>query len=169
ASAEILCARGAYHAVSAGRSSATLEVMTSPDVTATLDAGAKIIGAIIAPYGFLWTAGPTHRGHPGDSDSGNFTRGDRPLELHYRWSLSIVPYHLGDLALSHISYMRHSGHKSDARYPGFSSDPLDAFRDLAYDLTHFSTDFLSGSGESFRDAVIAARESPQVSGFKALP
>ena len=145
-----------------------LEVMSTPDVTAILDAGARVIAEVVTPYGFVWVPGPTHRGHPGDSASGSFERGDRRLELHYRWSLSIVSYHFGDSVLSHVSYMRHSGHKADARYPGFSSDPLDAFRDVAYDLAHFCEDFLGGSGDSFRAAWTAATESPQAAGFKGL-
>ena len=142
--------------------------MTARDPTLVLDSGAKIVGAVVSPHGFVWVPGPTHRGHPGDSASGNFVRNDRRLELHFRWSLGIVTYHIGELQLPHTTYMHQSGHKSDARYPGFSSDPLDAFRDLAYDLEHFCGDFLTGSGDSFRAACIAARESPQVTGFKAL-
>jgi hypothetical protein len=140
--------------------------MTARDVTAILDAGVQIIGGVITPYGFVWMPGPAHRGHPGDSAAGSFKRGDRRLELHYRSSLGLVSYHLGDLILSHDSYMRHSGHKADAHYPGFSSDPLDAFRDLAYDLGHFCLDFLDGSGDSFRAACSAVKELPQVTGFR---
>jgi hypothetical protein len=72
------------------------------------------------------------------------------------------------MRLMHEDYMRHIGHKRDARYPGFSSDPLDAFRDLAYDLVHFCGDFLSGSGDSFRAACAAEEKSPRPYGFKAL-
>jgi hypothetical protein len=142
--------------------------MGAIDVASILGAGAKIIDPVISPYGFQWVLGLIHRGHPGDSASGAFERNDRRLELHFRWSLGLVTYHLGDLKLSHNEYMRYTGHKGDARYPGFSSDPLDAFHHLAFDLAHFCDDFLSGPGATFRAAFAAAKNSPRESGFRGL-
>jgi hypothetical protein len=146
---------------------ATMKFYIAPDpLQIRLDAGARIIEPIVSPHGFLWALGPIHKGHPGNSACGTYTCGDRRLELHFRWSLGLVTYHLGDLKLSHAQYMLHIGHKSDSRYPGFSSDPLDAFRDLAYDLAHFCTDFLSGPGTAFQAAFTAAKEWRPITGFK---
>jgi hypothetical protein len=150
------------------RSTSSLEVMEISEVTSILDAGAKIVDPIVSPHGFHWVLGPIHKGHPGNAASGTFTRDDRRLELHFRSSLGLVTYRLGELTLSHAHYMFHIGHKADARYPGFSSDPLDAFRDLAYDLAHFGTDFLSGPGTEFRAAFVAAKDWRPVAGFKGL-
>jgi hypothetical protein len=143
--------------------------MATTDVSSTLDAGSEIIYLVVAPHGFRWETMPTHRGHPGDSAGGFFIRDNRRLELHFRWSLGLVIYRLGELALSHDAYMRNTGHKADAHYPGFSSDPLDAFRHLAYDLAHFCSDFLSGSGSAFRTACDLEKSSRPVTGFGALP
>jgi hypothetical protein len=60
------------------------------------------------------------------------------------------------------------GKNGGSQYPGFSEDPLDGFRDLSYDLSHFCGDFLSGSGEEFEGCVIKAAEQEKVKGFKAL-
>jgi hypothetical protein len=64
--------------------------------------------------------------------------------------------------------MRYTGHSSEAKYPGFSSDPLQAFRDLASDLVNFGTDFLSGDGASLRAARIAADVAEKLPGFRRL-
>lgn len=140
-----------------------------PDVIATLNAGAKIVGAVIEPHGFLWVSGNSGVGHPGDFASGAFVRADRRLELRFRWSLGLVKYHLGSTVISHEQLMRFSGHATEAQYPGFSSDPLDAFRHLAHDLQKYATDFIEGDGSSIVSAKKAATEHPVVSGFGRLP
>jgi len=61
--------------------------------------------------------------------------------------------------------MKYAGHYSDAKYPGYSVDPLDAFRHLASDLRSFGDDFMFGNGAT----IIAASRVPYVGGFGALP
>jgi hypothetical protein len=46
----------------------------------------------------------------------------------------------------HEALMRYAGHRADAKYPGYSSEPLDAFRHLATDLRSFGGDFMFGGG-----------------------
>ncbi len=98
-----------------------------------------------------------------------YVRGDRRLELHFRHSLGLVAYHVGEEALTHEDYMRAVlGPRRENKYPGFSSDPLDAFRDLAHDLEHHALGFLSGPDEDFTRCVERLKESPRPTGFGAL-
>ncbi len=77
------------------------------------------------------------------------------LELHFRSSLGMVAYRLGRLVVAHEPYLRALGVPVGTnQYPGFSDDPLDGFRHLAYDLSHFCADFCSGDASVLR---VAAR------------
>ncbi len=87
--------------------------------------------------------------------SGDFVRGDRRLELHFRHSVGLVKYHMGSHSASHEAYMREvlGGHAGN-RYPGFSDDPLDGFHHLAHDLGNFASDFLIGDGAALVRAAL---------------
>jgi hypothetical protein len=74
----------------------------------------------------------------------------------------MVAYHVGEHVLSHEAYMRALGASPDSiRYPGFSNDPLDAFRDLASDLEQFASEFTIGDASVLRAAapIEAARQA----------
>lgn len=142
-----------------------VKIIELADLIATLAAGAKIVGAVIEPHGFVWVPGKTHEGHPGNAARGAFVKGDRQLELRFRWSLGPVTYRIGTTSVSHEALMRYSGHHADAAYPGYSSDLLDAFRHLASDLQKFAGDFMFGDGAAIR----AASKVAYVGGFGALP
>jgi hypothetical protein len=90
-------------------------------------------------------------------------RGERKLELHFRHSLGLVTYHLGAVSVPYEEYMRAARAEGDRRYPGFSDDPLQAFRDLAHDLDRHGQVFLSGSDAEFREVLdwVAAHPRPQ--------
>jgi len=118
------------------------------DIIAILDAGSKIVGVVIEPHGFVWTLGKTHQGHPGNAARGAFVKGDRQLELGFRWSLGPVTYRIGTVSVIHEALMKYAGHYAEAEYPGFSTDPFDAFRHLAGDLKKFGGDFMFGDGET---------------------
>jgi hypothetical protein len=135
------------------------------DVIAILDAGAKILGVVIEPYGFVWALGRAHAGHPGNATRGAFVKDDRQLELGFRWSLGPVTYRVGNASVSHEVLMRFAGHYADAQYPGYSKDPLDAFRHLAVDLEKYGGDFMFGDGAT----IIAASRVSYAGGFGALP
>lgn len=108
-------------------------------------AGAEIVSAALP--GFRFTLGESGVGSGGAFASGQFAKGDRRLELHFRSSLGLVTYHLGDCSLSHEAYVRALGVAlGENHYPGFSDDPLDGFRHLAHDLERFASEFVSGDG-----------------------
>ena len=128
-----------------------------------------MLDEVMNPHGFFLVEGASGGSSGGDYARGEYVRGDRRLEIHFRGSLGLVTYHLGDLSLAHTSYMRALlGKNGGNQYPGFSDDPLDGFRHLRHDLSHFCVDFLSGSGEEFGRYVIKAAEQEKIKGFKAL-
>lgn len=142
--------------------------MTPAEVAACMRAGRNIVGAVLEPHGFEYRPGWAGRSSGGNSDSGEFVRGDRKVELHFRHSLGLVRYHIGAVSISHEDYMRHTGHRSEAKYPGFSSDPLDGFRHLADDLQAFCADFISGDGEALLAAQKVTESFAKLGGFAKL-
>ncbi len=140
--------------------------MTSEEA---IEEGRKILEPLLVPMGWRFVRGPTGSSSGGHFAQAEFVHEDRRLELHFRWSLGLVTYHVGDLALSHGAYMEALlGRRGASRYPGFSDDPLDGFRDLAADLQEHCMDFVAGSGDDFRRCVERALELAKVSGFKKL-
>jgi hypothetical protein len=113
--------------------------------------GAEILGRILVPNGFEFHLRGVENGSGGKSAWGEFVRNDRRLELHFRFSLGLVRYHVRRWSASHESYMRELGVWSQCRYPGFSEKPVDAFHDLAHDLK-FADDFLTGRAASLKRA-----------------
>lgn len=102
-------------------------------------------------HGFRFQFREEGRGAGGNFASGEFVCEDRRLELHFRGSLGLVRYHVGDQSASHESYMRELGVWDQRHYPGFSEDPAAAFHDLAHDLG-LAHDFLSGPATVLRTA-----------------
>ena len=93
-------------------------------------------------------------GSGGAYASAEFLRGDRRLEVHFRYSLGMVSYHVGNVSLSHEDYMWSVMRKRGAsHYPGFSNDPLDGFRDLRRDLEEYGAAFLTGTDADFLKCV----------------
>jgi hypothetical protein len=142
--------------------------MTPAEVAALMSAGRHIVGAVLESHGFEYRTGWAGKSSGGNSESGEFVRGDRKVELHFRYSLGLVRYYIGDVSISHEDYMRHTGHRSEAKYPGFSSDPLDGFRHLADDLQAFCGDFISGDGAKLLAAKKASDSFANVSGIAKL-
>jgi len=60
------------------------------------------------------------------------------------------------------------GPSAGNRYPGFSDDPLDAFRGLLHDLERYASDFLVGSGRDFERCYRESERLNEVPGFKRL-
>jgi hypothetical protein len=138
-----------------------------------LQAGINELDIIMVPHGFAFV--PIHEGRSsgGKFANGEYRRGDRRLELHFRWSLGLVTYHVGDVFLAHEDYIRAllgvkkvQGQNS---YPGFSKDPLDGFRHLREDLERFGAVFLEGSDEEFRLLKAWVDVHPKATGLRGLP
>jgi hypothetical protein len=120
------------------------------EVSEILTAGVAILGHLMRSHGFEYTSTSAGVGSGGSYAAGEFRRANRSLELHFRYSLGLVTYHLGSAALSHEDYMWSVlGKKWASHYPGFSGDPLDGFRHLLLDLEQRASDFLGGSDSDF--------------------
>jgi hypothetical protein len=131
--------------------------------------GHQILDAVLLGQGFTFNETEGGKSSGGHFASGKYEKGNRNLELHFRWSLGLVRYHIGDLSLSHENYMcALLGPSGGNKYPGFSEDPLDAFRDLAYDLGRFCGDFLAGPGEEFARCVKIAKNLETRSGLSRM-
>ncbi len=133
-----------------------------------LKEGAKILLRILQPCGFTFRIRRRGSGGSGGASAeGWFISGNKWLELHFRWSLGLVTYRVGNRRLGHEDYMRSLRVHHEAAYPGFSEQPLAAFEHLASDLTRYCQDFLIGDGkevEKFADEIAANPAK-----FKGLP
>jgi hypothetical protein len=136
--------------------------MTSLTPKESLLAGVEILKPTLAPLGFVFEFRTEGRGSGGGFAWGEFVRGDRRLELHYRGNLGLVAYHAADKTVTHEAYMRELGVWGRNHYPGFSDEYLQAFRDLAHDLG-FAQDFTSGTA-----SVLLAAASKEASTDAAL-
>jgi hypothetical protein len=118
--------------------------------------GAQILQQSLGPYGFQFQFREDGKGSGGAFAWGEFIRGERKIELHFRFTLGMVRYHIDDQSASHESYMRELNVWSQCHYPGFSEDAADGFRELTHDLA-FANDFLCGDAAVLRNA--AAKEA----------
>jgi hypothetical protein len=119
--------------------------------------GAAILDEVLVPLGFQFIFGGDGKSSGGPYSQGNFVRGNRRLEVHFRLSLGLVRYHIGAVNASHDAYMSELGVRGKCNYPGYSDDFRDAFRDLAHDLA-FAEDFLSGEGTALSRAAATERK-----------
>ena len=139
--------------------------------TDVLRAGCEILDVVLVPHGFQFALRDAAQSSGGHFAWGDYVRGDRRLELHFRWSLGLVMYHLGDAQVSHVGYVRTvHGVAGGNAYPGFSDDALDGFRHLRHELETYGHTFLRGTDEELRSLLRRAgeleRRTPR--GFKAL-
>jgi hypothetical protein len=131
--------------------------------------GVAILETVLVPIGFHFSFGGEGKGSGGMFALGEFVRGDRRLEIHFRYNLGLVRYHVGTVNASHDFYMAELGVREKCKYPGYSDDFRDAFRDLTHDLG-FADDFLTGTGAVLKQAGIkeskAAKPWPPLGSVK---
>lgn len=118
--------------------------------------GAQILQQSLGAHGFQFQFREEGKGPGGAFAWGEFIQGERKIELHFRFTLGMVRYHVDDQSASHESYMRELNVWNQCRYPGFSEDAADGFRELMHDLA-YAQDFLRGDAEVLRNA--AAKEA----------
>jgi len=64
-----------------------------------LKEGRKFIDPIMEANGFHWEAGLAGKSSGGYSDSGQYVKGDRKLQLHFRHFLGLVTYYIAEVSL----------------------------------------------------------------------
>lgn len=133
--------------------------MTDRSPLETLNKGAKLLEPLLVSHGFAFRLIGAGKGSGGYYATGEFRRGDRGLEMHFRYSLGMVTYRVGGLSMDHEDYMRSVlGKRFASHYPGFSNDPLDAFRDLLFDLEAYCGEFLEGTDDELNQRITAASQ-----------
>jgi hypothetical protein len=137
------------------------------DPEAALRAGVEVLDPVLSPHGFKFVFEKTGTASGGQFAFGKYVRGDRSLELHFRYSLGLVTYHIGESQLDHGSYMRSLGVYGKNSYPDFPTDPLESFQSLAQDLVRYCSDFLTGDGVEFHQHAAELRNEPKI--FSGLP
>lgn len=141
--------------------------MNNPDEPKQqLLAGVGILEQVLAPSGFVFAFEADGQGSGGRFASGCYRRGERKLELHFRYSLGLVRYHIGALSLDHESYMRFAGVYGQNQYPDFPQAPLDSFVHLANDIGKYCSDFINGDGSQFLSWAGQLKDDPDL--FKGL-
>ncbi|HVU26863.1 MAG TPA: hypothetical protein VHG71_03915 [Verrucomicrobiae bacterium] len=146
-----------------------MPVPTPKDRKEILEQGAKILAPALVPNGFKFHFITSGRGSGGAFAEGEFVRGDRKLELHFRYSLGLVTYHIGKLSLAHGDYMRALLDKNGKNhYPVFSEEPLAGFEALRQDLVEHCSDFINGNGEQFCQCVEKNKKYESLTGFQKM-
>jgi hypothetical protein len=140
--------------------------MGTSSPTETLRNGIELLRPVLEPHGFSFKEGESGASSGGAFASGRFERGERVIELHFRYALGLVSYRIGDSMIDHENYLRFAGHWSSHKYPNFGGTPTDSFTALASDLSAFFSDFLSGTGAKFKAVVAAYAANPNM--FKGL-
>jgi hypothetical protein len=137
-----------------------------------LERGVAELAEVLGPAGFQFLETDEGMGSGGAYASGEFRRGDRRLELHFRSSLGLVRYHFGEESLSHQELVRGvralERISEEGEYPGFSDDPVAGFRHLRHDLDRFGGVFLHGGAKAFRALKKWLDKHPKKSGLAGL-
>jgi hypothetical protein len=146
-----------------------MSIPTVKDRREILQQGADILAPVLVPHSFRFSIVASGGSSGGAFALGEFVRGDRRMELHFRWSLGLVTYHIGSLSLAHDDYFRALlGRSRGGHYPGISEEPLVAFEALRQDLVDHCSDFISGTGEQFRQCVDRHRHYESLSPFQKM-
>jgi hypothetical protein len=124
------------------------------DPVNVMAAGAAILADELSPAGFTFHLAGSGSGSGDDFAVGRFSKGDQYLEIHFRHSLGMVRYGWGNSVLSHADYL--AGLDETGAYPGYGTDPLDAFRHLARDLAGPLSGFRDRDRSGYERGVHAA-------------
>ena len=133
-----------------------------------LEKGIELLKPIMEASGFHFVFESGGNSSGGNFSQGTFISGNKRLELSFRWSLGCVEYQIDDNKISHAEYMDAIEVKAEAKYPGFSNNPIEAFEHLTVDISQFGEIFLKGNEEEFIKLIVDYKSKPQKSGFAAL-
>ncbi|MES2430662.1 MAG: hypothetical protein V4556_06960 [Bacteroidota bacterium] len=118
--------------------------------------GVKILSAYLEPFGFKFQLKGTGKGSGGHFAYGQFINSgglfskSKNIELHFRGSLGLVTYNVGNLTLSHEDYINLLGKQGQNKYPNFPDAPQDSFTCLLWDFKNLLNDFLENNATLFK-------------------
>jgi hypothetical protein len=102
--------------------------------------------------------------------SRSYINSNRRFEIHVRCALGLVTSHFDGVSLTRNEYMSTVlGADGGNKYPGFSDDPRERFRGLAFDLANFATGFLTGNVHESKRCVTEAEPWKRTAGYARLP
>ncbi len=133
-----------------------------------LENGVNLLKPVMEASGFHYVLENVGNSSGGNFSQGAFISGAKRLELSFRWSLGCVEYQIKGIAIGHEEYMEAVEKKGEAKYPGFSNKPIEAFEHLASDISKYCGVFLKGSNEEFIELIDRYRLKSKRSGFAAL-
>ena len=146
-----------------------MAIPTVKDRREILQQGADIVASALVPHGFHFRMVSSGSSSGGAFAHGEFVREDRRLELHFRWALGLVTYHIGVHELAHADFMRALLGRSQAgHYPLCSEEPLAGFEALRLDLVEHCSDFMIGTGEQFRQCIEKHRHYESLSPLQKM-
>ena len=124
-----------------------------------LTKGSEILAPSLRAHGFSFQIDRSGNSSGGPFASGYWSRDNRRLELHFRWHLGLVAYHLGPDRISH-GYLvwAVSGKRNAGTYPGSSGDLFERFHLLNDEIVRFGQSFLCGSDDEFLQVIQKAKE-----------
>ncbi len=127
--------------------------------------GAAILGELLEPAGFAFALLTIGNSSGGRFAIGEFTRGNHRLELHYRFGLGIVIYHVGDCSLPHAELMRSQGFSKQAEFPTVLDKSLLGFHAVLSDLRNYGGPFLNADASQFAILVEWCAKNPKPTGL----
>ncbi len=142
--------------------------MSSFDPEDMLIQGSELLKPLLTPCGFTFNHLFTGTSSGGRASVGEFVRDRHRLELHYRWGLGIVNYHVRGFSLSHEEFMRALGAQKEAAFPTVLNKTLLGFEALLADLSRYGKPFTHGSTSDFESLALWCRNNPRKIGFGAL-
>ena len=121
--------------------------------------GSEILKPLMSQNGFQFSIDGDGQSSGGQFAFGTWTKKDRKLEYHFRFSLGLVEYSLGNKKTEHEFFLwALTGEKRKAKYPGSSEDPLNGFSRLLDDLNNYCSIFLNGTDSEFKKTIEKAEE-----------
>lgn len=127
--------------------------------TDILAEGADILAPLMIENGFSFSIDAEGHSSGGDFAQGAWRKGNRKLELHFRFSLGLVGYYVGEAGVGHEGYVwAVTGKRRAGRYPGSSTEPLDAFRHLKDDIEEHCSVFLRGTDQELIEIIKKAHD-----------
>ena len=133
-----------------------------------LRAGAAILGELLEPAGFTFALLTVGNSSGGRFAIGEFIRGNHRLELHDRFGLGIVIYHVGVCSLPHTELMRSQGFSKQSEFPTVLDKSLLGFHAVLSDLRNYGGPFLDADASQFVQLSEWCANNPKPTGFKAL-
>lgn len=121
-----------------------------------------IVGSYLKENEFLLSNSQIDKGSGGFFIICRFEKGNRKINIFYRYSLGPVEYSIGENKIDHVSYMKFLQVDEKSKYPGFTDSPEESFKNLLSDIKNYCQDFICGDGDQFQEFSRKLRTDPRI-------